>query len=281
MFLLLGSILSFQSTIAMVGICGQSATPGIAPPNPVPPLQAVAMGQSARSRRRTWAPYTAATVSGGGKVVGTVMYRGKVPPATRIQVVKDQAYCNKHAPEVPQIRIDEKQRVADAVVFLAGITQGKAFPSRPKPPVIDQNGCEFVPHVQIVRVKESVDVLNSDSVAHNIHANQRIYTLFNILQPSQGMRSAKSFDKPGLVELKCNVHDWMHGYVYVLPHPYAQVTGADGAFAMEDVPPGRHELVIWQEYLGEQAFPVEVSSGKESVVTIELKPRPGEEAPGK
>ncbi|MCK6457241.1 MAG: carboxypeptidase regulatory-like domain-containing protein [Phycisphaerae bacterium] len=225
------------------------------------------------ARRRTMPAYTVAKVDNGGVIVGTVTYRGPTPAEQKLQIVKDHETCSKGPAVRPAIRLDDKSRVAEAVVFLANITQGKDFPKRDKPPEINQHFCSFSPNVQVVYLKEPVEIVNSDPVAHNINASQRIYTLFNILQPSKDMRSTKTFDRPGLVELKCNVHDWMRGFVYVMPHPYYQVTGADGAFRLDDVPPGAYELGVWQEHLAEQYVPVEVKAGQTATAPIVLEPK--------
>ena len=140
------------------------------------------------------------------------------------------------------------------------------------PPLIDQRQCTFVPHVQAVRVGEPVEIVNSDDVAHNINVTQRIYTLFNILQPLKDMKAEKRFERPGIVKVRCNVHDWMNGYVYVFNHPYHQVTVADGAFRLDDVPAGKYELAVWQEHLSEQYFKVEVKPGETTNLPVELAP---------
>jgi len=232
------------------------------------------------SSRRTRRPttYKVVEVKVGGTVTGTITYKGKMPAPRKIQIVKDHESCGKHPTEVPMMTTDSAGHVAQAVAYLANITEGKDFPDSEAKPRIDQNTCEFHPHIQVVRAKEEVEIVNSDPVAHNINASQRIYTLFNILQPQQGMKAVQKFAKPGVVNLKCNVHDWMQGYVHVALHPYYQLTGADGAFRLENVPPGKYELAVWQEYLGEQTFPVEVKAGETSDMQIVLKPKEGEEA---
>jgi plastocyanin len=224
------------------------------------------------NRRRKIPNYSVSEVKDGGVLKGAVTYKGPVPPAKKIQVVKDHATCDARPKEESLIKIDAQGMVGEAVVFLGDISRGKDFSKRDKSPVIDQRVCTFDPHVQAVVVKEPVDILNSDPVAHNINANQRIFTLFNVLQPQQNMRATQQFDKPGLVNLKCNVHDWMHAYVYVFNHPYYQVTKADGAFALENVPPGKYEMVVWQEHLGETAFDVEVKPGQTSELLLVLPP---------
>ncbi len=50
----------------------------------------------------------------------------------------------------------------------------------------------------------------------------------------------------------------MHAWLYVSEHPYADVTGEDGAFSIGDVPPGTYKVVAWHEVLGTQEKEVTV-----------------------
>jgi plastocyanin len=233
---------------------------------------APAKRNAAASRRRP-TTYKAVDVKESGTISGTIRYTSAVPAPRKIQVVKDHATCDNRPKEEALIKVDAKGLLAEAVVYLADIKEGKDFDKSAKAPLIDQRVCTFEPHVQAVRAGAPVDIQNSDPVAHNIQANQRVYTLFNVLQPQQNMRSAQKFDKPGIVDIKCNVHDWMRAYVHVFLHPYHQVTGNDGAFQLDTVSPGKYELVVWQEYLGEQSFEVEVKAGATANLDIVLEPK--------
>jgi hypothetical protein len=50
------------------------------------------------------------------------------------------------------------------------------------------------------------------------------------------------FDKPGVVPLGCNIHDWMIAYVVVVPTPYFARTDAAGLARRRDLPAGAYEL---------------------------------------
>lgn len=240
-------------------------------------IQAGGSGGAPRARRRrTLPPYTAGKVDKGGTIQGTVTYKGAVPEPKPIQIVKDKEHCGKRSTSEPRIAVNADGRVKEAVVFIGDIRSGKEFEPRKSPAQINQHICTFEPHIQVVRPKEPVEVVNSDPVAHNINATQGVYTVFNVLQPSKDMRSTKTFEKPGLVEIKCNVHDWMHGFLYVLPHPYAVVTAENGEFSLENVPAGKYELVVWQEHLGEQVFAVEVKAGETAKMDIVMEARSGQ-----
>ncbi|MFO0972630.1 MAG: carboxypeptidase regulatory-like domain-containing protein [Phycisphaerae bacterium] len=259
----------------LVGGMVSAALGGVPAATPCAPAStALASAVMAQSRRRVFATYRPGTVEKGGKITGVVTYTGKVPDPRKIAIVKDPETCGKHPPTVPQLRVDDKGHVADAVVFLGNIAAGKMWSAKETDlHVVNQTTCEFDPHVQVIPIKLPFDIANNDPVAHNIKADQGVQTLFNHLQPRRGMRTEEKFEQPGLVELRCNVHDWMRAYVYVVPHPYYAVTGADGTFTLENVPPGKYDLVVWQEFLGEQTFAVELTPEGTATVEAALRAR--------
>jgi len=157
------------------------------------------------------------------------------------------------------------------VVFLGDIHQGKAIPKRPKP-TITQRSCTFVPHIQVLYTKEAFDLVNEDPVAHNAKCAQSMMTLFNPMQPKQGMRNEFAIKRPGLATITCAVHNWMRAYAYVLWHPYYAITETDGAFVIEDIPPGEYELVAWQEHLGERSTKVTVEADKTTRIEFDVSP---------
>jgi hypothetical protein len=214
--------------------------------------------------------YTVVSVPNGGTIEGQVRYPGKVPAPRKIQVVKDHATCDLRDKLVPRIKVNDQQQVQEVIVFLGDIREGLAPQPPAEKPVIDQKACTFVPHVQVVIKDQPFEIVNSDPVAHSAHLVQHRTTVYNRMQPQQNMRSQIALDDVGLATLKCDVHDWMRAYIYVLWHPYHAVTGEDGSFRLSDVPPGEYELVAWQERLGEFTQKVKVETGKVSTVEFDL-----------
>jgi plastocyanin len=230
-------------------------------------------GQSSRSRSKVpdvHERYKAVDVTDGGTIEGVILYKGDVPAAERIQIVKDHETCSKHDPTRPRIIVDDKGHVANAVVFL-NVEEGKAPPEDEKTPVVDQKSCEFHPHVQVIRTGQTLEIVNNDPVLHNIEAKQNLKTLFNHSQPKQGMTQEEKIEHPGLVIIDCQAHPWMSGYVYVLPHAYHAVTGEDGKFKLTNVPHGEHELHVWQEHLGERVVKIKVEAGKTAELEYEVE----------
>ena len=165
--------------------------------------------------------------------------------------------------------------VADAVVVAVPGDGNLKLPARPPQDVVDQVDKEFVPKVQAILVGTAVTFPNRDSVRHQVYSfsparrfELPLYT---------GVSQAVTFDKPGVVILGCNIHDWMVGYVYVSESPYFAKTDAQGKAVLSDLPPRAYVVRVWhpQQTGGEEDTRknIDVSRGRTEVVwTLELKP---------
>ena len=92
--------------------------------------------------------------------------------------------------------------------------------------------------------------------------------LFNVSLPFPNFSTTKPIEKPGLVELACNTHTWMRGYL-VVTEELSAVSGADGKFKIEGVPAGPHDLRIWHEAL-KVATPVKVTVKDGETVNVDV-----------
>jgi len=50
---------------------------------------------------------------------------------------------------------------------------------------------------------------------------------------------------PGLVTLRCDIHEHMRGLILVLNTPYFVVTNPEGRFRLSGLPPGHYALKAW------------------------------------
>ena len=215
--------------------------------------------------------YEAVTVEGGGSVRGTVRLADSAQPLADIPVSKDQAVCGEHRPD-PSLKLGRENAVANVVVSLVGVTKGKRMEALPEPAKLDQVECVYVPHVQVVPLGTTLDIINSDPVLHNVHAYLNdTETLFNLALPIQGYRIQRTLDVPGIVSLRCDAgHTWMSGYIVVQEHPYYSLTTAAGSYSIDDVPAGRYRLKLWHGLLGETEVTVEVEANATAIVDLEL-----------
>jgi plastocyanin len=109
---------------------------------------------------------------------------------------------------------------------------------------IDQVDKQFVPYVKPVFVGAKVRFPNSDKIRHQVYSFSPAKK-FEL--PLYGGTDAPPvvFDKPGVVVLGCNIHDWMVGYIYVSDSPFFAKTEAAGTATIGDLPPGEYTVRIW------------------------------------
>ncbi len=133
------------------------------------------------------------------------------------------------------------------------------FPVPAQHAAIDQKQLRFEPHVLPILVGTTVEFPNSDPLLHNVFSISEAKR-FNLGLYGRGTVRQITFDKPGVVELLCNVHLEMSGFIVVLKNPYFARTDSDGSFHIADVPPGPHRVRCWHERLPAQERTVNVPS---------------------
>lgn len=212
--------------------------------------------------------YEEGSVTGGGTIDGTIVYRGDVP-TTKIIPTKDEAVCGG-VREEPLIEVGGDQAVLNAAVYLVDVAKGKAWPEPGKLPELNNIKCRFEPAVQVIPAG-SLEVVNSDPMLHNTHGYYGKRTTFNLALPNQGQRIPVELKRAGTVRIDCDAHGWMEGWVYVVDNPYYAITGPDGKFTITDVPPGDYTLVAIHPFTGPIEQPVTVAEKQPTSLTIELK----------
>lgn len=137
--------------------------------------------------------------------------------------------------------------------------------------VVDQVNLTFVPHVIAVQTGTTIDFPNSDPVHHNVFSPPECCKQFNLGTYDVGVVKTVTFDESCEVPILCHVHEEMLSFVLVLDNPYFSVTESDGAFKIENVPPGTYKLKAWHEKLMTVTKDVTVESGKTASVDFFLK----------
>jgi plastocyanin len=163
--------------------------------------------------------------------------------------------------------------VADAVAYLS--VPGSPVPVSPPaaPVAIIQKDQEFSPYVTPIVVGTKVVFPNLDNVQHHVYSVSPAKR-FEIPLYIGDSKETIVFDRPGIVTLGCNIHDWMVAYVVVLSTPYYAKTGTDGTADVSGLPPGRYHLEVWHPRAGTVARDVVVaeSSDTTQVISVVLKP---------
>ena len=218
------------------------------------------------------AEYKAIDVKDGGTITGIVRWNGEIPKRHRLKVSGPDKPC--HAKPIPNddLVISKDAKVRWVVAYIKKIDQGKSFDIDPDNPItLNQKGCRFRPHIVVVPKDQTLRILNSDGVLHNVHLHAKKNEPFNRSMPGRVKQLDVTFGYTERIRVGCDVHKWMSGWIVVAKHPYYAVTGKDGAFRFEGVPAGSYTVEIWHEKLGKKQAEVTVTPGGETTVEFVLQ----------
>jgi hypothetical protein len=204
-------------------------------------------------------------------VTGRVAFTGAKPVMARIDMSEETTCAGKHpgGAFVEQVVVNDNGTLRNVFVYVkSGVPANLQFPVPATPVEIDQNGCQYQPHVFGIQVAQTLNIKNEDGLLHNIKALPTANRPFNISQPSN-MTTPRSFSTAEvMVPLQCNVHSWMNAFVGVRSDPYYAVTGADGTFRIGRLPPGTYTIEAWQEKYGTQTQTVTVAAKESKAITF-------------
>jgi plastocyanin len=201
-------------------------------------------------------------------VSGKISFEGTPPPNDKVQMSADP-YCQMHASDYPTL---ETVKVSDGglenvIVYISGNAPTGGFPV-PAAMEINQENCHYIPHVFTLQTGQQLNVKNSDSTLHNIHAQGEKNAQFNVGQPVKGMVNNTTFKVPEVpLPIKCDVHKWMGAFVGVFDHPFATVSKQAGAFELK-LPAGTYELTAWHEKFGKKTMMVTVADNDKKEVNF-------------
>ncbi|MGH9362276.1 MAG: carboxypeptidase regulatory-like domain-containing protein, partial [Thermoanaerobaculia bacterium] len=207
--------------------------------------------------------------SGGapGAVAGRVRFRGPVPEEHRGPI--EVTPCGNEVGRETLV-VSRTGGVKWAVVTIDPLGGTPApSPRQPAALVLDNRECRFEPRVQVARPGDLLEVKNSDAVFHNVRALGAFEA--NLGLPGGAAAKAGTLRRAGGVTLVCDVHGWMRAHIRVAEVPHHAVTGPEGEFQIEPLPPGKHRLEVWHEALRAHEEEIEVQAGKTSAVEPELE----------
>ncbi len=197
-------------------------------------------------------------------ITGSATFDGKAPTLRPLAMDADPACAKKHSAPVPNemLTLGTGNAMGNVMVWVSkGLPAGKTWPAPKTPAVLDQRGCQYLPHVVGLMVGQPYKILNSDGIVHNVHALPKINKPFNRPMPATVKEATVTFDKAeASFPIKCDVHPWMQAYVGVFSHPFFSVTSTDGKFTISGLDPGTYEITAWHERLGTQTASITVGA---------------------
>ena len=112
-----------------------------------------------------------------------------------------------------------------------------------------------------MRVGTKVEFPNFDNTFHNIFSFSppKRFDLGRY-RPDEKPVPSQVFDRPGLVTLRCDIHEHMRGLILVLETPHFVISDTDGRFRLTNLPPGCHTLKAWLSSKTTLAAPVDLKT---------------------
>lgn len=133
--------------------------------------------------------------------------------------------------------------IANAVVFVQ--EPASLQPATPaSPAIMDQFNKTFVPGMLPIAVGTQVRFPNRDQIRHHVYSFSRPKRFELPLYKGEDAPPVL-FDKPGVVKIGCNIHDWMSAIILVLPNDRFAVTKEDGTFTLPSLDAGQYTITAW------------------------------------
>jgi hypothetical protein len=209
------------------------------------------------------AAYKVVPVSSPATVIGTVRLAAPLPPLPPVATGADSTLCG---PSIADSSVSGKDStgLGNVVVWIEGLRSGKPLPIERRLELESLN-CRLDPRVQGAVTGSGLNVLGHDAFRQHLRfiaaGDSAARTTVLLGRDEQVIPTNLPFASPGLVIVHDADHSWPRAYIAVFDHPYFAVTGPDGKFSIEGIPPGRYTLATWHERTGKHEQPIEVTAG--------------------
>ena len=141
-----------------------------------------------------------------------------------------------------------------------------------------QKNRQFVPQVLVVPPGTGVKFPNRDNTQHHVYSFSPAKT-FEIELYAGVPEAPIRFDTTGVVELGCNIHDSMQGFILVTDQQHG-VTNESGQLTLDwpDDRPLPQKVRVWHPRLADTTALVEVAihdtSGESIALSLDVRPAP-------
>jgi hypothetical protein len=213
------------------------------------------------------ADYTVNVVPTPGVIIGQLT--GGSPRDTSITPTHDLGVCR---PFSQSIVPSSNGGVGNGVVWLVGVGSGPRDDA-PRRVKLTLDGCRLEPRVQRIALGSTIMVNGRDAMMSRLQftavGEPSSRTTVLLSDAGQIVPTSDVSAAPALVHVTDDLHPWVQAWLVVAPHPFVAVTGADGAFRFDNVPPGRYTLMVWHERLGTRQAAVRVDAAVQTRMQVD------------
>lgn len=171
----------------------------------------------------------------------------------------------------PSTSSSQKTVTDSVLVVITGIMANPVSNSK-SDKILNQKDQKFTPGLLAVKQNGSVRIVNSDPVYHNVFSLSSTKK-FDVGRRPKGESYDVTFDKPGVVDVFCDIHSNMHAVIHVLPVDavaWTKIKSGD-SFHLTDIPEGSYQLTVYALGYQEASIDIDISPDDEKQVgTITL-----------
>jgi len=166
----------------------------------------------------------------------------------------------------------ENSDIETTLIYIAPLKNNQKFSISKLVPKMEQKDKAFIPLVMPILVNSTVEFNNLDPYMHNVFSTSETKS-FDLGLYKLGDKGKKiKFDKKGIVNIYCNIHEQMLGFIVVLDNPYFSMANKNGEYSLnlEKIPPGKIRVVAWHRFSGQQIQEVDLKSNEIKNINFEL-----------
>jgi len=137
--------------------------------------------------------------------------------------------------------------VTDAVIEVRGGADD-LLPFTPVTRRIDQRDETFIPYVEIFRPGDRVEFHNGDDTRHHVYSFASAKSFEFVIAPGDSA-PAITLDRPGEIDVGCNIHDHMIAHLLITDAAHVAKTGRGGQVVFTGLADGRYSVQVWHPQL--------------------------------
>jgi plastocyanin len=204
-----------------------------------------------------------------------------LPPFARMAALVMCAGFGMHAQaaSLTAIVTDRNGQPVEDVVVYAVAAEGKTPSSvtdSGEPLIMDQQFEQFEPHILVAQTGSAISFPNSDTVSHHVYSFSTPKQ-FELPLYQGTAHPPITFDRPGVIDVGCNIHDHMEAHIVVVDTPHFAATSAGGRAVLTNLPTGDYTMQIYSPRLHAAKHPapqqITVSDNSDAIVQIQLEGR--------
>lgn len=207
---------------------------------------------------------SASTAMAGGRVIHGVVHVPPEPASARTP----NPYPGR-ASSLQQREIAARGSIADAIVYVESVPSAvdSTLPRSGAAPSMEQRDQAFLPRVIAVPVGGTVAFPNRDPIFHNVFSVSPVKR-FDLGRYVKGKSKSVTFNKAGLVNVYCEIHSDMAGFILVTPNRAIARPDTTGRYSLPELPAGQYTVVAWHPDLKTVRRTVQLSDSADVVLDL-------------